>query len=177
MDAIDRYGLVVLPGVGSFDRGIMNLHERGWVDWLRVASMNETPILGLCLGMQILCEGSGEGVRDGLGFLPGRFERFAVHNHGQQRLKVPHMGWNYVQFDYKRATWAGDPNQPKRFYFVHSFYYPGGEGDAAVGWTDYGKPFASAIAKGHIIGLQFHPEKSHRFGTDLLRGIVDWARA
>jgi glutamine amidotransferase len=155
----------------------MNLRERGWSDWLIAASKNQTPILGLCLGMQLLCEGSAEGVHDGLGIIPGKFVRFETPGDGGQRLKVPHMGWNFVRFDHNRAPWSGDPSQPKRFYFVHSFHLPGEAADFAVGWTEYGKPFTSAIAMNRVIGLQFHPEKSHRFGSELLRGIVDWARA
>ena len=177
LEDIDRYALVVLPGVGSFDRGIMNLRERGWSNWLRAASKNQLPILGLCLGMQLLCEGSAEGLQNGLGIIPGKFKRFETTVDRGQRLKVPHMGWNYVQFDHNRAPWSGDPTRPKRFYFVHSFHLPGQDADFAVGWTTYGRPFTSAIAMNRVIGLQFHPEKSHRFGTELLRGIVDWARA
>ena len=175
--SIDRYALVVLPGVGSFDRGIDNLRDRGWVDWLSMCIRSQTPILGLCLGMQLLCEGSAEGERDGLGFIPGRLERFSFPNEGSKRLKVPHMGWNYVRFDPDRAPWSGDPKERPRFYFVHSYRLAANESSSAVGWTEYGEAFTAAIAKDRVIGLQFHPEKSHRFGTDLLRGIVNWARA
>ena len=175
--SIDRYALVVLPGVGSFDRGIDNLRERGWVEWLRMCVQSQTPILGLCLGMQLLCEGSDEGERQGLGFISGKFERFVFANQGSERLKVPHMGWNYVRFDPDRAPWSGDPRERRRFYFVHSYRLPADESSSAVGWADYGGAFTAAIAKDRVIGLQFHPEKSHRFGTDLLRGIVNWARA
>ena len=176
-DTIDRYALVVLPGVGSFDRGVDNLRERGWTEWLGACRQNHTPILGLCLGMQLLCEGSAEGAQVGLGFIPGKFEKFTSARQGNRRLKVPHMGWNYVRFDHSRAPWSGEPHQPKRFYFVHSYFLPSHESGFAVGWTEYGETFTSAIAKDRVIGLQFHPEKSHRFGTDLLRGIEDWARA
>ena len=177
LDEIDRYSLVVLPGVGAFDRGVTNLRERGWTEWLQVAGDQQTPLLGLCLGMQLLCHSSAEGHEQGLGLIPGRFERFAFSDPSHKRLKVPHMGWNYVQFDTERASWSGDPTLTKRFYFVHSFHLALEGSDYAVGWTTYGDRFISAIAKERVIGLQFHPEKSHRFGTDLLRGIVDWARA
>ena len=177
IDELERYSLVVLPGVGSFDRGATNLRERGWTEWLQDASKHPLPILGLCLGMQLLCDGSAEGDEQGLGLIGGRFEKFAYSVQSDKRLKVPHMGWNYVQFDTKRASWSGDSSQAKRFYFVHSFYLSTEGSDSAVGWTTYGERFVSAVAKDRVIGLQFHPEKSHRFGTDLLRGIVDWARA
>lgn len=176
-ESIDRYALVVLPGVGSFDRGIDNLRERGWVEWLAMCMRNQTPILGLCLGMQLLCEGSAEGEREGLGFIPGKFERFSFPDQDAKRLKMPHMGWNYVRFDSARAPWSGDPKECKRFYFVHSYRLQADESSFTVGWAEYGEVFTAAIAKDRMIGLQFHPEKSHRFGTDLLRGIVNWARA
>lgn len=177
ISAIDECALVVLPGVGAFDRGIQSLRERGWAEWLAAAAVNQTPILGLCLGMQLLCQGSAEGSQNGLGILPGRFERFEFSEKGKHRLKVPHMGWNYVRFDHRRAPWSGDPAQPQRFYFVHSFYLPTTGEEVEVGWSQYGGAFTSAIATERVIGLQFHPEKSHRFGTELLRGIVNWARA
>lgn len=177
MESIGRYALTVLPGVGSFDKGMQNLQERGWVEWLQECVRARSAVLGLCLGMQLLCEGSDEGVREGLGLIPGKFVRFAAERDSRQRLKVPHMGWNFVRFNRARAPWSGTTDQPQRFYFVHSFYLPAERSDAAVGWTDYGQKFASVISKDRLIGLQFHPEKSHRFGTDLLRQIVDWARA
>ena len=177
IDTVDRYSLVVLPGVGSFDQGVHNLRERGWPEWLKASMDRKTTILGLCLGMQLLCEGSAEGVQKGLGFIPGNFKRFVTPANHQHRLKVPHMGWNYVRFDSDRAPWSGNANEPKRFYFVHSYYLSSGESRYGVGQTEYGETFTSAIARERVIGLQFHPEKSHRFGTDLLRGIVDWSRA
>ena len=174
---LDRFSLTVLPGVGSFDRGIFNLNQRGWSEWIQATWMVRNPILGLCLGMQLLCEGSAEGTSEGLGLVPGKFEKFGKGGAPSARLKVPHMGWNYVRFDPNRAPWSGPPSESKRFYFVHSYYLPSVQSEFAGGWTTYGEVFTSAVVRDRVIGLQFHPEKSHRYGADLLRGIVDWANA
>lgn len=179
-EEVDQSGLrsmAVLPGVGSFDHGMVGLRSRGWDHWIRQAAGEGHLVLGLCLGMQVLCQGSDEGVESGLGLIPGRFRRMPTELADGGRQKVPHMGWNNVIFDRERAPWARDLPEPQRYYFVHSYRFDSMEDDAVVGWTDYGGPFASAIARDRVIGLQFHPEKSHRYGMDLLRSIWEWSRA
>lgn len=169
--------MVVLPGVGSFDHGMLGLRTHGWDDWIRQAAEQGHLVLGLCLGMQILCQGSDEGSESGLGILPGRFRRIPAEFSDGIKQKVPHMGWNEVSFNRERAPWTRDLAEPQRFYFVHSYQYDPLDLDTVVGWTDYGRAFASAIARDRVIGLQFHPEKSHSFGMALLQNIWEWSRA
>lgn len=169
--------MVVLPGVGSFDYGMRALRIRGWDDWIPRAAKDGCLVLGLCLGMQVLCQGSDEGTESGLGLLPGRFHRISTEVQARGRQKVPHMGWNDVVFDRERAPWARNLPVPQRYYFVHSYQFYSLEDDAVVGRTDYGGTFASAIARDRVIGLQFHPEKSHRYGMSLLRSIWEWNHA
>lgn len=168
--------MVVIPGVGAFDEGMRRLNAGRWSPWIHAAA-NECVVLGLCLGMQILCEGSDEGTESGLGLIPGHFRRFEALSATGRKLKVPHMGWSQVEFDRVKAPWAAALTPPQRFYFVHSFQYTSDSTEAVVGWTTYGNSFASAVARDRIIGLQFHPEKSHRFGMNLLRSIWEWGRA
>jgi glutamine amidotransferase len=168
---------VVLPGVGSFDEGANRLRRSGWDSWLKEAAEAKQKILGLCLGMQLLCEGSDEGELGGLALLPGRFVRFPSQNELGDSLKIPHMGWNSVEFDSRTSPWVRALDVNSRFYFVHSYHYLAEEGSQIVsGWTNYGGAFASVLQKDNIIGIQFHPEKSHRFGMELLKAVVEAER-
>lgn len=154
----DRY---VLPGVGAFDEGVRRLRESGWYDHVQGLPAS-TQILGICLGMQLLGDGSEEGVLPGLGRVPAHFERFAI-----APLRVPHMGWNVVNPTAGEELF--DPELPEwRYYFTHSFHAVCDEESAEIGSTTYGVPFTSAYRHGNTRGVQFHPEKSHRFGMSLL---------
>lgn len=163
LDADDRY---ILPGVGSYDEGIRRLRVTGWYDHLR-ALPTRTHILGICLGMQLLGESSDEGELGGLGRVPVRFSRFDV-----APLRVPHMGWNRV------TPTNGDPifdpaMAEFRYYFTHSFRAVCDDGTFEIGRTRYGVDFTSAFRAGNTHGVQFHPEKSHRFGMSLLTRWVE----
>lgn len=161
---------LLLPGVGAFDTGMTRLEESGLIPVLRErALVDRIPLLGICLGMQLLGIASEEGRRPGLGFLPMRSVRFAFPD--QPGLRVPHMGWNVCT-----PVGAGSPlaavPEPRRFYFVHSYRVVCDEADCVAGVTRYGVDFTSAVRRGNLQGVQFHAEKSHRYGMALLENFV-----
>ena len=153
----DRY---ILPGVGAYDEGVRRLQASGWFDHLQAAPAT-THILGICLGMQLLARSSEEGELRGLGRVPAEFVRF------RDTERVPHMGWNIV------TVTGGDPlfdpsGRELRFYFTHSYYAVCDDAEISIAMTNYGAPFTSAYRKDNTCGVQFHPEKSHKFGMSLL---------
>lgn len=162
---------IILPGIGSFDAGMTNLEKMDLIEPLTSKVLKErVPILGICLGAQLMLDGSEEGERRGLGWIPGRAKKFNFA--ADATLKVPHMGWNHV------APQVGHPLfksyvRPPRFYFVHSYYMECPQQDNVIGSTFYGINFASAIGKDNMFGVQFHPEKSHHFGMQLLKNFVE----
>lgn len=163
---------LILPGVGAFDHGMSSLRARGLEPVLsELVRERGIPILGICLGMQLLAQRSEEGSEPGLGWLDAECVRFSLPTTG--RLKVPHMGWNTV------SSPPGAPNpllpEDARFYFVHSYHIRCHDAADVAGTTTYGYPFTAAVRRGNITGVQFHPEKSHRFGLELLRRF--WAGA
>ena len=162
---------LILPGVGAFDNTMMRLDESGMREGLRRLILGEgVPVLGICVGMQMLATGSDEGSRSGLGWVPGTVRDLAALE-GTKNLPRPHMGWNDVRPDPTNPLFSG-LDEPWRFYFLHSFFFEC-EDPAHVGaTTDYGGTFACAVRSGHIFGVQFHPEKSHHFGTTLLRNFA-----
>jgi glutamine amidotransferase len=161
---------LILPGVGAFDHGMRELHARSLVPVIREQVVeNGKKLLGVCLGMQLLTEGSDEGRCEGLGWLPGRTVRFLPSGESGPR-KVPHMGWNLAEPVRDDPLFAG-LDSDARFYFVHSYHVSCDNG-SVLATTNYGGPFVSAIRKGNIAGVQFHPEKSHRFGMQLLRNFA-----
>lgn len=161
---------LILPGVGAFDRGMANLEERGLIPALNERAIGRgVPTLGLCLGMQLLGRGSEEGTRPGLGWLEADTVRFKFT--ADSPLKVPHMGWNFIEPAAPAALVEHLPAEP-RFYFVHSFYLACDDPGDVMCWTTYGDRFASGIHKGNLWGTQFHPEKSHSFGLALLKNFL-----
>ena len=160
---------IVLPGVGAFDKGTSALRERGFDVALRSAVEDGAQLFGVCLGMQLLFEGSEEGVLPGLGLIPGRVKRFRVENEG---LKVPHMGWNVVHPTRPSRLFA-KTEEETRFYFVHSYYVECADSGDVTAVSRYGVEFACAVERGRILGVQFHPEKSHRFGMELFERFVE----
>ena len=159
LDGCDR---LILPGVGSFAAGMDNLGKTGLADYVRTRAA-DTPVLGICLGMQFLLTVSEEqGEHGGLGLIDGRAVRFT-------QGKIPHMGWNGVS-QMRSPLFAGIPEETQ-FYFVHSYYADVSVEDA-IGMTEYYRTFASAIARGNAYGVQFHPEKSGAAGLQLLRNFM-----
>jgi glutamine amidotransferase len=161
---------LILPGVGSFDKAITNLNELGMTELIKEKASEGIPVLGICLGMQLLADGSEEGVQAGLGIVPGKVIKFQVPSN----LKVPHMGWNHVSFTSKCPLYAGfEALEETRFYFVHTYHYEVTDNSTISGTTEYAYPFISSVQKGKIHGVQFHPEKSHRYGMALLKNFVE----
>jgi len=166
---------VVFPGQGAMPDCMRELDARG----LRQAVVDAAgakPFLGICIGLQMLFERSEEGDTPGLGVLAGHVRRFAgtgLRDADGRKLKVPHMGWNRVRQVVDHPLWSGIESD-SRFYFVHSYFVEPAESTLIAGMTDYPTPFASAVAKGSLFAVQFHPEKSHAAGLRLLANFVNW---
>lgn len=161
---------IILPGVGSFDKAISNLESLGLIEPIKKKAAEGTPILGICLGMQLLANGSEEGKLPGLGIIPGKVVRFHVSG----TMKIPHMGWNVVKYKEKCPLYTGfDDLEEVRFYFVHSYHYTCDHEEDSVGTTTYGNDFTSSIQRQNVYGAQFHPEKSHRYGMRLLKNFSE----
>lgn len=166
LDKCDRY---ILPGVGAFDAGMKKLSESGLDVYIKEKANNEKkPILGICLGMQLLGRKSEEGTLPGLGLIPFDNIRFRVDD---TDLKVPHMGWDIVEFKQDNPLLRGLEGT-QRYYFVHSYHAQCDSKKNVLMTCDYGYEFAASVVKNNIIGVQFHPEKSHDFGMALLRNFV-----
>ena len=160
---------IVLPGVGAFDAAMSRINATGLREILdRKAGEGKSPILGICLGMQLLTRGSEEGKLPGLGWIPADTRRFP----SMPGLKVPHMGWNVaLPATPSPLTW-NLPDEP-RFYFVHSYCVSVDDPRHSIMRTTHGIAFDSAIQRGSIYGAQFHPEKSHKFGMQLLKNFAE----
>ena len=167
---VSKAGVVVLPGVGAFDTVARRLREKGLVSALDDAVLErKVPFLGICVGMQILGAGSDEGVESGLNWIGGRCVRFQEGDLGDRR--IPHIGWNGVKVRHPSGLIPPDmPNS--RFYFVHSYHLVCSDDSVIVATTQYGIEFVSIVRHGNICGVQFHPEKSHKFGAGLLREFL-----
>lgn len=166
---IDQFTHLVLPGVGSFATGMANLRDYDLVEPLRAAAARGTPLLGMCLGMQLLAEeGEEYGPTAGLGLLPGRIVRIET---GGSELRLPHVGWNDVTPRGKSRLLAGLPTT-SNFYFVHSYAYLAADADYVTGVTDYAGPQVALVEQGNLFGAQFHPEKSQKHGLQLLKNFV-----
>ncbi len=172
-DEIAEADRLILPGVGAFDAAMRTLNDLGIVETLRAKALVERiPVLGVCLGMQLLFRGSEEGDIPGLGWINGDVVRFRLDS-ADRSVRIPHMGWNYASATNGAALLAGFEQSP-RFYFAHSYHVECDDPADVAGWTTYGYRFASVVQHENIGGIQFHPEKSHRFGLEFLRS---WASA
>lgn len=162
---------LVLPGVGAFDAGMRSLAERGLIPLLEQKVIAEhTPILGICLGMQLFARSSEEGNLLGLGWLDARVFRFRS-DPDETRLRVPHMGWNTIDIRREHFLLQAMPPEP-RFYFVHSYYVRCTQSEDVIAAATYGLQFDAIIAHGNVMGTQFHPEKSHKYGIRLLENYA-----
>jgi len=157
---------LLLPGVGAFGAGMALLEQRGLVPAIRAFAASGRPVLGICLGMQLLLEGSEEGDAEGLGLIPGRSHRLPP-----SAIRVPHMGWNLVTPTRADPLVGGLPDA-SRFYFVHSYHAVPEDPAHILGVTTYGVPFASMIRSENVMGAQYHPEKSHDFGKRVLANFA-----
>ncbi len=165
---LEESDLVVLPGVGNFAAGMMNLNELSLADFVIEWAGAGKPLLGICMGMQLLFDESDEGPAKGLGILPGRVEKF------KPGLTIPHMGWNTLKAG---GSPVFEEAVGEYFYFVHSYYCAPDNASHVAAWTDYGGDFASAVHSGKVHGVQFHPEKSSDGGLALLAKILEEMRA
>lgn len=168
LDVIAKAQKLLLPGVGAFDAAMKKINASGFRSLLdHKVLVEKVPILGICLGMQILTRGSEEGIEKGLGWIEADAQKFP----SAANLKVPHMGWNLVVPTRKSELTEGLPSE-SRFYFVHSYYVRVDHDEDSILRTSYGLTFDSAIQHDNIFGAQFHPEKSHRFGMQLLSNFA-----
>ncbi len=168
---IKKADKLILSGIGSFDNGMKNLQELGILSILDEKVLeSKTPILGICLGMQLFAKKSEEGDLAGLGWIDAKVIKFKF-NKNHNNLKVPHMGWNTAELS-KRNVLFEDMDEEQRFYFTHSYYMKCNENNDVIATTEHGIKFTSIVQKNNIFGVQFHPEKSHRFGMQLLNNFV-----
>lgn len=166
---LEKADKLLLPGVGAFDHGMEQLAQKNLIPVLNEKVLRQqVPVLGICLGMQLLSRSSEEGRLNGLGWINGDTKRFQFSQ--DAGLKVPHMGWNTFQPALDHPLFAG-MTEELRFYFVHSYHLICDSAQEVLGTTHYGYPFTAAVHKGNIMGVQFHPEKSHKFGMKLLQNF------
>ncbi len=158
---------LVLPGVGAFKACMDGLKARGFDELVLDAAKTGKPIIGLCVGLQMMFdEGHEFGIHKGLGLMPGRVVKFP------DKLRVPHIGWNQVEFKRDHKVFTDLPSQTF-FYFVHSFYVESADSSCVLGETDYGMRYASICGRDNIVGVQFHPEKSQTAGLRLLKNFAE----
>jgi len=167
-EEIERAEKIILPGIGAFDHGMKALMEMNLAEPLKVRVRAGVPLLGVCLGMQMLATGSEEGSLTGLGLIEGRCMRFFPD--GQARIRIPHMGWNELAV--RRECSLLEGLQRARFYFVHSYHFVCHDPSDELASSRYGIDFTAAVQRGNVWGVQFHPEKSHRFGMALLKNFA-----
>jgi imidazole glycerol-phosphate synthase subunit HisH len=169
---LSRADKLILPGVGHFDYGMTQLKQSGLIPVLNELVLEKrVPILGICLGAQLLTRGSDEGSEPGLGWIEAETIRFDRSMLGSN-LRVPHMGWADTEFASSHPLFRGF-NETPRFYYVHSFHLSCDSPETEFSWATHGYRFVSGIGRDNIWGVQFHPEKSHRFGKQLLKNFAE----
>jgi len=167
---INNADKIILPGVGHFNNGMKNLTRFNLLDTIKENVITkQKPILGICLGMQMLADFSEEGNQKGFGWIDSEVISFNRINH----LKVPHMGWNTLDFGHKSPLFNGINNQDE-FYFAHTFHFNKTNKNQILATSNYIYDFTSAVTKENIVGFQFHPEKSHESGRILLKNFLDY---
>ena len=162
---------LILPGVGAFDWAMKRLNDSGMRGALDELVLHQRrPVLGVCVGMQMMGSSSEEGAAPGLGWVAAKVRRIN-EAHLQSITHLPHMGWNDVEAGRTKSLFAELGNDP-RFYFLHSYYVDPEDCNQVLAWSFYGVRFACAIQRGNILGVQFHPEKSHSWGVQLLKNFA-----
>lgn len=170
-DDIVKAEKIILPGVGHFKKAIENLKNMGIYEALNEAVINkQIPILGICLGMQLMAQYSEEGNVNGFGWFDGYVKRFTISN--KLKYKVPHTGWNQISIE-KQSKLMTNINNLSEFYFVHSYHFESQDSTCIINKTEFEYPFISAIEKNNIYGVQYHPEKSHDDGIQLLKNFIN----
>jgi len=170
-DEIFQAEKLIFPGVGAFNSGFNNINSLGLIPVLtRKVILEKTPILGICLGMQLFSKKSEEGDSDGLGWIKARTVRFSF-DQPDKKLKIPHMGWNTIP-KRKDEPFLNGMDEESRFYFVHSYHLVCDNPDDVIAETHHGYFFPSIIRHNNIFGVQFHPEKSHKYGMRLLSNFA-----
>ena len=171
-DALETASKLILPGVGAFDHAMELLDISGMRHTLNQLVLGKKiPILGICVGMQILADTSDEGILGGLGWIPGRVRSFASVPEAAE-LPLPHMGWNDVYLSGGHKLFEG-LEEEARFYFLNSYFFESLHQDAVIATATYGTDFCCAVHSDNVYGVQFHPEKSHHYGTGLLKNFAE----
>ena len=169
-DIVAKADRVIFPGQGAMPDCILQLEKRGLKESV-IEAAKQKPFLGICLGLQMLFETSEEGGVNGFGLLPGAVKRFKLNEN--ERIKIPHMGWNKVHLSNTHQMW-NKIDSDSRFYFVHSFYAEVTNKSLEMATSSHGEKFTCAIAKDNIFAVQFHPEKSSELGLQLLKNFISW---
>ena len=163
---IQKSDKIILPGVGSFDYGMNKLKELKLIEPLKIHVLNNKPILGICLGMQLMTNSSEEGVEEGLSLIDAEVIKFKL----KKKFPIPHMGWNSIKVAKENPVL--EKNEFNKFYFVHSYYVNCNSSSDILTTTEYSERFVSSFQKGNIYGVQFHPEKSHKYGLSLIKKFM-----
>ena len=172
LEVIESAEKLILPGVGSFDHAMAKLENQGFISLLNdMVLKKKVPIMGICLGMQLLSNRSEEGKLQGLGWIDADTIRFRFDS--SQNLRIPHMGWNTIDIQQDSKIFTDMYPEP-RFYFVHSYHVKCKSDENILAKTHYGYDFTSAVIKDNIYGMQFHPEKSHKFGMKVLKNFAEF---
>lgn len=170
---IRRASKLILPGVGHFGQGIKNIKESGLLPLLNKKVLEDkTPILGVCLGMQLFADSSEEGNASGLGWVHGKVVRFNFEAL-PGKLSIPHVGWNTIDI-HRESILLKNIDPKTRFYFTHSYHYQGLDPACVVATTPYGYDFPTVIQQNNVYGTQFHPEKSHLIGLEIYKNFIQY---
>jgi glutamine amidotransferase len=171
-DDLDDSSRIVLPGVGAFDWAMDRLNQSGMRKRLDELVLNERrPVVGICVGMQMMAKRSDEGVLEGLGWIDADVKLFDASKF-VDRTHLPHMGWNDAVPRSSQCLFRG-LDRGARFYFLHSYYFSARREEDVLAVTDYGGPYASSVRRDNVYGVQFHPEKSHQWGIQLLKNFAE----
>lgn len=174
-EELEKADALLVPGVGAFPDAMQRLNELGLSEMIREYAATGKPVLGICLGMQLLFEESKEnGVTKGLGLLPGTVERFPGKTEAGESYKVPHMGWNRLRFGNRSPL--TESVQSGHVYFVHSYYVQTPDQDVLLAVSDYDVEVPAVVGRNNVFGMQFHPEKSSRLGMELLSNFTRLAQ-